>query len=75
MELDLGIVSIMDFYYYIDYPYNCINVFKQKVIINRKERLVEVLKLRFIGKNNSMGLKTNSIYKVQCRIRQFVIPQ
>lgn len=40
MELDLGIVSIMDFYYYIDYPYpyNCIDVFKQKVIINREEK-------------------------------------
>lgn len=24
MELDLGIVSIMDFYYYINYPYNYI---------------------------------------------------
>lgn len=34
MELDLGIISTMDFYHYIDYPYNCIDVFKQKVIIN-----------------------------------------
>ena len=38
MELDLGIVSIMDFYYYIDYPYNCIDVFRQKVIINSEEK-------------------------------------
>lgn len=38
MELDLGIVSIMDFYYYIDYPYNYIDVFKQKVIINSEEK-------------------------------------
>lgn len=37
MELDLGIVSIMDFYYYIDYLYNYIDVFKQKVIINSEE--------------------------------------
>ena len=29
---------------------------------------MEVLKPRFIGKNGSMGLKTNSIYKIQCRI-------
>ena len=29
---------------------------------------MEVLKLIFIGKNGSMGLKTNNIYKVQCRI-------
>lgn len=29
---------------------------------------MEVLKLKFIGKNGSMGLKTNSIYKIQCRI-------
>lgn len=28
---------------------------------------MEVLKLRFIGRNGSMGLKVN-IYKVQCRI-------
>ena len=29
---------------------------------------MEVLKLRFVGQNGSMGLKTNSIYKIQCRI-------
>lgn len=29
---------------------------------------MEVLKLRFIGKDGSMGLKTNGIYKVQCKI-------
>lgn len=29
---------------------------------------MEVLKLRFIGKNGSMGLKTNSIYKIPCKI-------
>lgn len=29
---------------------------------------MEVLKLRFIGKNGSMGLKTDSIYKVQYKI-------
>lgn len=29
---------------------------------------MEILKLRFVGQNGSMGLKTNSIYQVQCRI-------
>ena len=38
MELDLGIISIMDFYYYIDYPYNCIEKKKKKVIINSEEK-------------------------------------
>lgn len=40
MELDLVIVSIMDFYYYIDYPYNCIDMFKQKVIINNEREFL-----------------------------------
>lgn len=38
MELDLGAVSTMDFHHYTDYPYNCIDVFKQKVIINSEEK-------------------------------------
>lgn len=29
---------------------------------------METLKLKFTGQNGSMGLKTNSIYKVQCKI-------
>lgn len=45
MELDLGIVSIMDFYYYIDYPYNCIDMFKQKVIINSEEKSMKHIEI------------------------------
>ena len=29
---------------------------------------METLKLKFTDQNGSMGLKTNSIYKVQCKI-------
>ena len=29
---------------------------------------MKVLKLKFIGQNGSMGLKTNSIYKLQYKI-------
>lgn len=29
---------------------------------------METLKLKFIGQNGSMGLKTNSIHRVQCKI-------
>lgn len=35
---------------------------------------MEVLKLRFIGRNGSMGVKSQYIYKVQCRIiKDYVI--